>query len=103
MRKHGSNYLLETYLKGLPDAVNPEQEEHVITDKNSDSGVVTEGDSEQSNNVKKSEVIKITIMLFGIELNDPESAENHRWNEKNWKSGCLGYNENISISYIRVN
>lgn len=78
MRKHGSNYLLETYLKGLPDAVNPEQEEHVITDKNSDSGVVTEGDSEQSNNVKKSEVIKITIMLFGIELNDPESAENHR-------------------------
>ncbi|XP_044748986.1 ras association domain-containing protein 9-like [Coccinella septempunctata] len=54
VRKHGSNYLLETYLKGLPEAVNPEQEEHAITDKNSDSGVVTEGDSEQSNNVKKS-------------------------------------------------
>lgn len=50
VRKHGSNYLLETYLKGLPDAVTPE--EHVTMDKNSDSGVVTEGDSEQSNNVK---------------------------------------------------
>ncbi|KAL3267137.1 hypothetical protein HHI36_011277 [Cryptolaemus montrouzieri] len=53
VRKHGCNYLLETYLKGLPEAVNPEQE-HVTTDKNSDSGVVTEGDSEQSNNVQKS-------------------------------------------------
>lgn len=49
VRKHGSNYLLETYLKGLSEAVNPEMD--VITaDKNSDSGVMTEGDSEQSHN-----------------------------------------------------
>lgn len=49
IRKHGSNYLLETYLKGLPDAVDPTTEENPGVDKNSDSGVVTEGDSEQSN------------------------------------------------------
>lgn len=49
IRKHGSNYLLETYLKGLPDAVDPTTEEIPAVDKNSDSGVVTEGDSEQSN------------------------------------------------------
>lgn len=48
VRKHGSNYLLETYLKGLSEAVDPEQDTF-IADKNSDSGVMTEGDSEQSN------------------------------------------------------
>lgn len=48
VRKHGSNYLLETYLKGLADAVDPVTTETCIaTDKNSDSGVVTEGDSDQ--------------------------------------------------------
>ncbi|CAG9765464.1 unnamed protein product [Ceutorhynchus assimilis] len=50
VRKHGSNYLLETYLKGLSEAVNPDLESHIGGDKNSDSGVMTEGDSEQSNN-----------------------------------------------------
>lgn len=60
VRKHGSNYLLETYLKGLSEAVEPERDENVGIDKNSDSGVVTEGDSEQSNTNNKatrSEVI----------------------------------------------
>ncbi|XP_057658591.1 ras association domain-containing protein 10-like isoform X1 [Diorhabda carinulata] len=52
VRKHGSNYLLETYLKGLSEAVDPEQDTF-IADKNSDSGVMTEGDSEQSNNNKQ--------------------------------------------------
>lgn len=52
-RKHGSNYLLETYLKGLSEAVDPENDlEQIAGDKNSDSGVVTEGDSEQCNNNK---------------------------------------------------
>lgn len=52
-RKHGSNYLLETYLKGLSEAVDPENDlEQIIADKNSDSGVVTEGDSEQCNHNK---------------------------------------------------
>lgn len=50
VRKHGSNYLLETYLKGLSEAIEPETSETPLGDKNSDSGVVTEGDSEQSNN-----------------------------------------------------
>ncbi|XP_074039318.1 uncharacterized protein isoform X1 [Leptinotarsa decemlineata] len=50
VRKHGSNYLLETYLKGLSEAVDPEQDDTLGADKNSDSGVMTEGDSEQSNN-----------------------------------------------------
>lgn len=49
VRKHGSNYLLETYLKGLSEAVYPEQDDSLGVDKNSDSGVMTEGDSEQSN------------------------------------------------------
>lgn len=49
IRKHGSNYLLETYLKSLSDAVDPTSEEVSGVDKNSDSGVITEGDSEQSN------------------------------------------------------
>ncbi|XP_050506122.1 ras association domain-containing protein 10-like isoform X2 [Diabrotica virgifera virgifera] len=52
VRKHGSNYLLETYLKGLSEAVDPEQDTF-IADKNSDSGVMTEGDSEQSNTNKQ--------------------------------------------------
>ncbi|ERL85665.1 ras association domain-containing protein 10 [Dendroctonus ponderosae] len=51
VRKHGSNYLLETYLKGLSEAVNPDID-HIGLDKNSDSGVMTEGDSEKSNNTK---------------------------------------------------
>lgn len=50
VRKHGSNYLLETYLKGLSEAVYPDQDDNLGVDKNSDSGVMTEGDSEQSNN-----------------------------------------------------
>lgn len=55
MRKHGSNYLLETYLKGLSEAVDPENDiDQGLTDKHSDSGVVTEGDSEQSNPKKTS-------------------------------------------------
>lgn len=54
VRKHGSNYLLETYLKGLSEAVDPEHEENPLADKNSDSGVVTEGDSEQSHSKKNS-------------------------------------------------
>ncbi|KAJ8947698.1 hypothetical protein NQ318_001537 [Aromia moschata] len=49
VRKHGSNYLLETYLKGLSEAVDPEIDDSLGVDKNSDSGVMTEGDSEQSN------------------------------------------------------
>ncbi|KYB28160.1 hypothetical protein TcasGA2_TC007083 [Tribolium castaneum] len=49
VRKHGSNYLLETYLKGLSEAVDPENDANLCADKNSDSGVMTEGDSEQSN------------------------------------------------------
>ncbi|XP_019881082.1 ras association domain-containing protein 10 [Aethina tumida] len=48
IRKHGSNYLLETYLKSLSEAVEPDAETLGV-DKNSDSGVMTEGDSEQSN------------------------------------------------------
>lgn len=44
VRKHGSNYLLETYLKGLPDAADT-PEVSPSADKNSDSGVMTEGDS----------------------------------------------------------
>ncbi|XP_018324681.1 ras association domain-containing protein 10-like [Agrilus planipennis] len=53
-RKHGSNYLLETYLKGLSEAVHPTLEEIPCVDKNSDSGVMTEGDSEQSQHNKQS-------------------------------------------------
>lgn len=65
VRKHGSNYLLETYLKGLSEGVDTDsnnnkdddddqgveddEEEHNTADKNSDSGVVTESSSEQSN------------------------------------------------------
>lgn len=49
VRKHGSNYLLETYLNGLSEAVYPDPNDSLIHDKNSDSGVMTEGDSEQSN------------------------------------------------------
>lgn len=52
-RKHGSNYLLETYLRGLSEAVNPNIEENQNGDRNSDSGVVTEVDSEQSNHNNK--------------------------------------------------
>ncbi|XP_030767759.1 ras association domain-containing protein 10-like [Sitophilus oryzae] len=54
VRKHGSNYLLETYLKGLAEAVDPETD-HIGVDKNSDSGVMTEGDSEQSHNTNPKE------------------------------------------------
>ncbi|KAF7268091.1 hypothetical protein GWI33_018752 [Rhynchophorus ferrugineus] len=54
VRKHGSNYLLETYLKGLSEAVDPETD-HIGLDKNSDSGVMTEGDSEQSHNTNLKE------------------------------------------------
>ncbi|XP_066140961.1 ras association domain-containing protein 10-like [Euwallacea fornicatus] len=54
VRKHGSNYLLETYLKGLSEAVTPEIDA-IGLDKNSDSGVMTEGDSEQSHNTNLKE------------------------------------------------
>lgn len=67
VRKHGSNYLLETYLKGLAEAVEPEPDDNLVADKNSDSGVVTEGDSEQSNTNNKaarSEVIFEKMPLF---------------------------------------
>lgn len=55
-KKHGSNYLLETYLRGLAEVA--EEDPTQSGDKNSDSGVVTEGDSEQSNhvNLKQTEV-----------------------------------------------
>ncbi|XP_017767895.1 PREDICTED: ras association domain-containing protein 9-like [Nicrophorus vespilloides] len=53
IQKHGRNYLLETYLKGLSEAVEPELDNITLADKNSDSGVLTEGDSEQSNNNNK--------------------------------------------------
>lgn len=43
VRKHGSNYLLETYLKGLPEIA--ESGQSPSADKHSDSGVMTEGDS----------------------------------------------------------
>ncbi|XP_050298668.1 uncharacterized protein LOC126737710 isoform X2 [Anthonomus grandis grandis] len=55
VRKHGSNYLLETYLKGLSEAVNPELDHITTVDKHSDSGVITEGDSEQSHNTNGKE------------------------------------------------
>ncbi|KAF2884610.1 hypothetical protein ILUMI_21560 [Ignelater luminosus] len=58
VRKHGSNYLLETYLKGLSEAVDPALEENPSGDRNSDSGVVTEGDSEQSNHNKPSSSVE---------------------------------------------
>lgn len=49
VRKHGSNYLLETYLKGLPDALDTPEgattADSPAQDKNSDSGVMTENDS----------------------------------------------------------
>nr|CAI5832932.1 unnamed protein product [Callosobruchus analis] len=62
VKKHGSNYLLETYLKGLSEAVDPEADSSVAADKNSDSGVMTEGDSEQSqnNNTKITRSAKVT-------------------------------------------
>jgi Ras association domain-containing protein 9/10 len=60
VRKHGSNYLLETYLKGLSEAVDPENEVNLCTDKNSDSGVMTEGDSEQSNTNKPSRSTEVS-------------------------------------------
>lgn len=59
-RKHGRNYLLETYLKGLSEAVDPNLEESPTGDKNSDSGVVTEGDSEQSNPNKASSSVEVS-------------------------------------------
>lgn len=90
VRKHGSNYLLETYLKGLPDAVNPDQEEHVITDKNSDSGVVTEGDSEQSNNIKKPKSEN------ALERFSPSSEEFHPEDIKDDDSSS-----NVSISGLK--
>lgn len=58
MRKHGSNYLLETYLKGLSEAVTPESDHTGTGDKNSDSGVMTEVDSEQSNNTNLKDGVK---------------------------------------------
>ena len=56
MKKHGSNYLLETYLNGMPDngtrppfevTATSERCGDKVHDKNSDSGVVTEMDIEQ--------------------------------------------------------
>lgn len=41
-------------MKGLAEAVDPEKDEALGGDKNSDSGVVTEGDSEQSHPKKAS-------------------------------------------------
>lgn len=84
MRKHGSNYLLETYLKGLSEAVNPEMD--VITvDKNSDSGVMTEGDSEQSHNTnlkdsscKNPEVTKNKQLNHQLVLTNLNSTDNQR-------------------------
>ncbi|RZC34068.1 ras association domain-containing protein 10, partial [Asbolus verrucosus] len=64
VRKHGSNYLLETYLKGLSEAVDPENEINLCTDKNSDSGVMTEGDSEQSNTNKPSRSTETSFERF---------------------------------------
>ncbi|KAB0799302.1 hypothetical protein PPYR_07182 [Photinus pyralis] len=58
VRKHGSNYLLETYLKGLSEAVDPNLEENPNADRHSDSGVVTEGDSEQSNHNKQASSVE---------------------------------------------
>ncbi|XP_060530118.1 ras association domain-containing protein 10-like [Cylas formicarius] len=65
VRKHGSNYLLETYLKGLSEAVHPDTH-HLGLDKNSDSGVMTEGDSEQSNiaNNKASRSVEMQMERF---------------------------------------
>ncbi|KAJ8971597.1 hypothetical protein NQ314_000622, partial [Rhamnusium bicolor] len=66
VRKHGSNYLLETYLKGLSEAVDPENDDGLVVDKNSDSGVMTEGDSEQSNtnNNKPSRSVETSFERF---------------------------------------
>lgn len=64
VRKHGSNYLLETYLKGLSEAVDPSLEENPSGDRNSDSGVVTEGDSEQSNHNKPSSSVEVSDHNF---------------------------------------
>lgn len=63
IRKHGSNYLLETYLKGLSEAVDPINEETPGADKNSDSGVVTEGDSEHTNKPSCSAEVSSMNML----------------------------------------
>ncbi|GJQ64982.1 hypothetical protein Trydic_g7145 [Trypoxylus dichotomus] len=73
-RKHGSNYLLETYLKGLSEAVDPENDlEQIIADKNSDSGVVTEGDSEQCNHNKPGCSTESPLERFS-----PSSEEFHK-------------------------
>ncbi|CAH1159431.1 unnamed protein product [Phaedon cochleariae] len=74
VRKHGSNYLLETYLKGLPEALDPGQDDGQTVDKNSDSGVVTEGDSEQSNTHPKLSRTAETIS----ERLSPSSEEFHK-------------------------
>ncbi|XP_022918915.2 ras association domain-containing protein 10-like [Onthophagus taurus] len=74
VRKHGSNYLLETYLKGLSEAVDPENDfDPSATDKHSDSGVVTEGDSEQSNHKKP-----INSSESPLERFSPSSEEFHK-------------------------
>ncbi|KAI4462811.1 ras-associating domain containing protein [Holotrichia oblita] len=73
-RKHGSNFLLETYLKGLSEAVDPENDlEQIIADKNSDSGVVTEGDSEQCNHNKPGCSTESPLERFS-----PSSEEFHK-------------------------
>nr|CAH7744245.1 unnamed protein product [Callosobruchus chinensis] len=82
VKKHGSNYLLETYLKGLPEAVDPEADSSLAVDKNSDSGVMTEGDSEQSqnNNTKITRSVKTLQRLspsseeFGKDLKDDDTS-----------------------------
>lgn len=48
-------------MKGLSEAVDPEKDEILGGDKNSDSGVVTEGDSEQSHPKKTSSSGEATI------------------------------------------
>ncbi|CAH1985762.1 unnamed protein product [Acanthoscelides obtectus] len=82
VKKHGSNYLLETYLKGLSDAVDPEADSSLAVDKNSDSGVMTEGDSEQSHNnnpkitknTKTLERLSLSSEEFGKDLKDDDTS-----------------------------
>lgn len=58
---------METYLKGLSEAVDPESEEHNVGDKNSDSGVVTES-SEQSNSKKNPSSTEVVGILANLRL-----------------------------------
>lgn len=50
-------------MKGLSEAVDPEIGINTCTDKNSDSGVMTEGDSEQSNINKPSRSTEVRHFL----------------------------------------